>query len=53
MNAGVQKLCVSFDRYMKIEKDVFCNDCILYTVNMDLWTQFLDFCIMIVFWIIM
>ena len=39
MNAEVQNFCVSFDRYMKIEKgvvDVFCS-----TVNMDLWTQVL------------
>ena len=49
VNAGVQKLCVSFDRYMKIEKgvvDVFWIIMIVFcsTVNMDLWTQFLDFC---------
>ena len=37
-----QNFCVSFDRYMDIEKsvvDVFCS-----TVNMDLCTQILDFC---------
>ena len=41
MNAEVQNFCVSFDRYMKIEKVVvvFCS-----TVNMDLCTQILDFC---------
>ena len=42
MNAEVQNFCVSFDRYMKIEKgvvDVLCS-----TVNMDLCTQILDFC---------
>ena len=49
MNAEVQKLCVSFDRYMKIEKgvvDVFCILMIVLcsTVNMDLCTQILDFC---------
>ena len=49
MNAEVQKLCVSFDRYMKIEKgvvDVFCIIMIVLcsTVNMDLCTQILDFC---------
>ena len=49
MNAEVQKLCVSFDRYMKIEKgvvDVFWIIMIVFcsTVNMDLWTQVLDFC---------
>ena len=49
MNAEVQKLCVSFDRYMKIEKgvvDVFCILMIVLwsRVNMDLCTQILDFC---------
>ena len=49
MNAEVQKLCVRFDRYMKIEKgvvDVFCILMIVLwsTVNMDLCTQILDFC---------
>ena len=49
MNAEVQNLCVSFDRYMKIEKgvvDVFCIIMIVLcsTVNMDLCTQILDFC---------
>ena len=49
MNAEVQNLCVSFDRYMKIEKsvvDVFCIIMIVFcsTVNMDLCTQILDFC---------
>ena len=49
MNAEVQKLCVSFDRYMKIETgvvDVFCILMIVLwsTVNMDLCTQILDFC---------
>ena len=49
MNAEVQKLCVSFDRYMKIETgvvDVFCILMIVLCsrVNMDLWTQILDFC---------
>ena len=49
MNAEVHNFCVSFDRYMKIEKGVlyvfwiimivFCS-----TVNMDLCTQILDFC---------
>ena len=48
MNAEVQKLCVSFDRYMKIEKgvvDVFWIIMIVFcsTVNMDLWTKILDF----------
>ena len=43
MNAEVQKLCVSFDRYMKIEKgvvDVFWIIMIVFcsTVNMDLCT---------------
>ena len=49
MNAEVQKLCVSFDRYMKIEKgvvDVFWIKLIVLcsTVNMDLCTQVLGFC---------
>ena len=49
MNAEVQNLCVSFDRYMKIEKgvvDVFWIIMIVFcsTVNMDLCTQVLDFC---------
>ena len=49
MNAEVQKLCVSFDRYMKIETGVVAVFCILMivlwsTVNMDLCTQILDFC---------
>ena len=49
MNAEVQNFCVSFDRYMKIEKgvvDVFCIIMIVFcsTVNMDLCTQILDFC---------
>ena len=49
MNAEVQNFCVSFDRYMKIEKgvvDVFCIIMIVLcsTVNMDLCTQILDFC---------
>ena len=49
MNAEVQKLCVSFDRYMKIEKgvvDVFWIIMIVFcsAVNMDLWTKILDFC---------
>ena len=49
MNAEVQKLCVSFDRYMKIETgvvDVFWILMIVLwsTVNMDLCTQILDFC---------
>ena len=51
MNAEVQNLCVSFDRYMKIEKgvvdvDVFWIIMIVLcsTVNMDLCTQILDFC---------
>ena len=49
MSAEVHNFCVSFDRYMKIEKGVlyvfwiimivFCS-----TVNMDLCTQILDFC---------
>ena len=47
MNAEVQNFCVSFDRYMKIEKgvvDVFCMIVFCSTVNMDLCTQILDFC---------
>ena len=49
MNAEVQNFCVSFDRYMKIEKgvvDVFWIIMIVFcsTVNMDLCTQILDFC---------
>ena len=49
MNAEVQKLCVSFDGYMKIEKgvvDVFWIIMVVFcsTVNMDLCTQVLDFC---------
>ena len=49
MNAEVQILCVSFDRYMKIETgvvDVFWIIMIVFcsTVNMDLCTQILDFC---------
>ena len=49
MNAEVQKLCVHFDRYMKIETGVVAVFCILMivlwsTVNMDLCTQILDFC---------
>ena len=48
MNAEVQKLCVSFDRYMKIEKgvvDVFWIIMIVLssTVDMDLCIQVLDF----------
>ena len=42
MNAEVQNFCVSFDRYMKIEKSVV--DVLCSTVNMDLCTQILDFC---------
>ena len=49
VNAEVQNFCVSFDRYMKIEKgvvDVFWIIMIVFcsTVNMDLCTQILDFC---------
>ena len=49
MNAGVQNFCVSFDRYMKIEKgvvDVFWIKLIVLcnTVHMDLCTKLLDFC---------
>ena len=48
VNAGVQKLCVSFDRYMKIEKgdvDVFWIIMIVLcsTVDRDLCIQVLDF----------
>ena len=48
VNAEVQNFCVSFDRYMKIEKgvvDVFWIIMIVFcsTVNMDLWTKILDF----------
>ena len=35
MNAEVQKLCVSFDRYMKIETGVVAVFCILMIV---LWS---------------
>ena len=41
MNAEVHNFCVRFDRYMKIEKGVVD---VLWRVNMDLWTQILDFC---------
>ena len=46
MNAEVQNFCVSFDRYMKIEKGVVWIIMIVLcsTVNMDLCTQILDFC---------
>ena len=49
VNAEVQNFCVSFDRYMNIEKsvvDVFWILMIVLcsTVNMDLCTQILDFC---------
>ena len=48
MNAEVQNFCVSFDRYMDIEKsvvDVFWIIMIVFcsTVNMDLCTQSFGF----------
>ena len=39
---NVSTFCVSFDRYMDIEKSVV--DVLCSTVNMDLCTQVLDFC---------